>query len=192
MAAPTPDPVADPVPDAKTSPIAVHMTAATLADDCTGPPRGRPPARKKAKPQPNRTQAKGDQPKSKSKSKRRCDPSSIQLSVVASKDAKASDITIKSVELLLESGSSVGMLQARSPSVWSDEDGYVAWDQKIEPAQDLSVSYSLSPPDWSGVKNRWDQSYTVKAVVSIAGADQTLEHSVVVATPTSLPPNVKT
>ena len=188
VAPPVAEPVADPVPDAKTSPIAVQMTAATLADDCSGPPRGRPPARKRAKAK--RSQVKGDQPKS--KSKRRCDPSSIQLSVVAPKDAKSADITVKSVELLLESGTSVGTLQTRSPSVWSDEDGYTAWNEKIEPAQDLSVSYSLTPPDWSTVEDRWNQSYTVKAVVSIAGADQTLEHSVVVATPTSLPPNVKT
>jgi hypothetical protein len=56
----------------------------------------------------------------------------------------------------------------------------------------LSVSYALSQPDLSAVKDRRDHTYTVKAVLSISGSDQTLEQSVEVAAPTSLPPGVKT
>jgi hypothetical protein len=76
--------------------------------------------------------------------------------------------------------------------VWADAEGYSPWDQHIEPGQDLSVSYALSQPDWSAVQDRWNQTYTVKAVISISGTDQTVEQRVEVTAPTSLPPGVKT
>ena len=68
-----------------------------------------------------------------------------------------------------------------------EADGYVPWDQRIEPEEDLSVSYALTQPDWSTVEDRRSQTYTVKAVISIAGNDRTLEQDVEVAMPTSQP-----
>lgn len=182
-----PDP--EPVEEPKASTITVHMTAATLADDCGGVPNTRP--RMKAS-KATMGMVKGDRSKAKRKAKRRCEQSSIQLAITAPADAAPADLAVKSVELLLESGKSVGELQARSPSVWTDADGYTPWNEKVEPSQDLSVSYALSQPDWSKVDDRWNQTFTVKAVLSIAGADQTLEADVTVAAPTSLPPGVKT
>lgn len=177
--------------------IIVHMTAATLADDCGGPPNTRPVApaaradrgRREVKP----GESKGDMPMRKAKAKRRCEQSSIQLAVAAPEGALAAKVAVKSVELLLESGDSLGMLEVRAPSVWSDEDGYTPWDQSIEPGEDLSVTYAVSQPDWSTVADRWNQTYTVKAVLSVAGGDQTVQREhVEVRAPTSLPPNVKT
>jgi len=184
VADPVVDPADDPPPEPTASTITVHMTAATLADDCGGGPNVRP--KKRAA---KRSQAKGARSRM---AKRRCEQSSIQLSIVSPPDADPADMTVKSVDLSLESGTPVGKLQARAPSVWSEAGGYTEWNQKVEPGQELSVTYALTPPDWSTVEDRLSQTYTVKAVVSIAGADQTVEHDVVVTAPTSLPPNVRT
>lgn len=159
--------------------IVVQMTAATLADDC-----GIPAAAPKAKR--GRTSS-----GARARMARRCGKSSIQLSVAATQDAEAAKVTVKSVELLLESGTSLGMLEAQTPTVWSDN-GYEAWDENVDPGEDLSVSYTLAQLDWSQVKDRANQTFTVKAVVSIGGSDQTVERDVTVHTPTSLPPNVRT
>lgn len=194
---PEPEAIPDPevedeaVPEPATAEIVVLMTAATLADDCGGVPNTtpKPSAAPKHKGKMKADRASGSKGK---RAKRRCKQSSIQLAVTAPADAVAAKIAVKSVELLLASGDSVGMLTTSAPSVWSDPDGYKPWDENVEPGQDLSVSYGVSSPEWNRVKDRRSQTYTVKAVVSIAGSDQTLEQNVVVDVPTSLPPNVKT
>lgn len=182
--APDPEVAADPVAEASAEGITAQMTSATLADDCGSAPTAAPGKPKKAKSKLKQDRAR--------KAKRRCEQSSIQLAVVAAEGSSSASISVKSVEVLLESGASIGTLNARAPSVWSDDDGYAPWDQKIEAGQDLSVSYALSQPDWSQVKDRRSQTYTVKAVLSIAGEDRTVEHDAVVQAPTSLPPGVKT
>lgn len=189
VAQPDPEPVADP----QGGKIEVQMLSATLADDCGSGPTARPVLGSKAKH--TSVAAEADEvkgAKAKAKAERRCEQSSIQLAITAPADAKAATLEIKSVELLLASGSTVGTLQARAPSVWSDAGGYAPWDETIEPARELAVSYALSQPDWSKVKDRWNQAYTVKAVLSVAGTEETVEHDVVVDAPTSLPPGVKT
>ncbi len=194
-AAPEPEVEAAPEPDAEAAEITVQMTAATLADDCGGGPKAPPPKPvPKAKRKVERTsksRSKSDRARG-AKAKRRCEQSSIQLAVTAPQGAKPAQVAIKSVELRLESGELVGTLQTREPSVWLDPDGYKPWDENIRPGEDLSVSYALTRPDWSAVEDRWNQTYTVKAVVSVAGSDQSVEKKVVVDAPTSLPPNVKT
>lgn len=191
---PEPDakPEPEPTPEPESIEVVVLMTAATLADDCGGGPntRPKPAAAPKAK---NDTRNKGRTDRARrSSASRLCEQSSIQLSVTAPKGAAPAKMVVKSVELLLASGASVGMLQTRAPSVWSEETGYEPWDENVEPGQDLSVTYALTRPDWSQVKDRSNQTYTVKAVVSIAGSDQNVEQNVVVDAPTSLPPNVRT
>lgn len=189
-------PEALPESDAVARAITVEMTAATLADDCGGgpssPPETTPAKASVAMPKPGNRLA----GKSKSRVERRCEQSSIQLAIAAPVGAEPAKVAVKSVELFLDSGASVGKLEARAPSVWSDADGYMPWDQSIEPGKDLSVSYALTRPDWTKVKDRWNETYTVKAVLSIGGSDQTVQRSAVVAVevaaPTSLPPGVKT
>jgi hypothetical protein len=117
---PDPDPTdpkdpKDQVGDPVAPEITVQLTAATLADDCGGGPTMPPqaPAKDAAKLQ----RVKSDQAPSKSKGKRRCDQSSIQLAITASEGAEPAQLEIKSVLLLLESGRSLGNLVARNPSV---------------------------------------------------------------------------
>ncbi|MEO8700191.1 MAG: hypothetical protein ABI867_09110 [Kofleriaceae bacterium] len=174
-------------PDVK--PIAVQMTAATLADDCGGgpmrPPQPKtPPKESLAAPRSEEARSRGDVA---------CQQSSMQLAITSSKDTKAGELTVKSVELFDEAGVSLGKLAWRAPSRWSaDKAVYEAWDQKIAPSQELAVSYALAQPDWSGVKDRRNKTFVLRATVAIGGADQTLSQTVEVAAPTSLPPNVRT
>ncbi len=190
---PEPEPEPEPEPQPEASSVTVLMTAATLADDCGGGPNTRPKPKPKPKPASRAKSDRASMTKSKAKrAKRRCKQSSIQLAVTAPQEASSAKLAVKSVELLMADGKSLGMLTTREPSVWSDDGGYVAWNETVQPGDDLSVSYAVTQPNWGGVEDRRSQSYTMKAVVSIAGADQTVEQNVVVDTPTSLPPNVKT
>jgi hypothetical protein len=203
----TPDPITQ-TPEVKPPPatpgaIAIQMTAATLADDCGTGPRTPPPP-KPAKPitatRSEQESSRKNDPPPPAESRQRgfargdvaCQQSSIQLSIVAPGDAKPGDLSVKSVELV-DGGAAASTMAARAPSVWSAANGaYEPWDQKIAPGQELSVSYALARPDWSKVKDRYNKAFVVRAVLSINGADQTVQQTVEIAAPTSLPPNVRT
>lgn len=189
--APTPPPPAPPVPPAPASPaVTVQMTAATLADDCGGSaPRARPPAPAKSA---KWDRADADVSARGAKAKRQCEQTSMQLSIVSKAGGGPTELRVKKVEIFDEKGTSLGELTARSPTVWSAQGSYVAWDENIAPAQELSVSYVLSQPAWGPSTERWNKTYVVKAVVSVGGADRTVGTDVLIAAPASLPANVKT
>lgn len=173
--------------------VAVEMTAATLADDCGGTAPTSPPATiHKTEKADKATETKE---KSKSaKGRRRCEQTSMQLSVIAPAGVPATTIKVKKVELYdADSGKLIGALTASSPTMWVDANGrYEAWNQSVAPDAKLSVSYVLSQPDWSGVKDKNSRAYTLKAVLTIGSADHTVSHEAEVAAPTIMPPNVKT
>lgn len=189
---PAPTPVAAPVAAPETAPastptppasapaaVTVQMTAVTLADDCGGsPPAG------KAKEMSARMKA--------DRADRACDQSSMQLSVVAAAGGAPTQLTVKKVELLDDKGAMIGELTARTPTVWDPNGTYQPWDQSVAPGQELSVSYALSQPPWASVPDRWNRGYVVKAVLTIAGGEQSVQRDVRVSAPTILPPNVKT
>lgn len=163
------------------------MTAATLADDCGGVA---PPA-KEAQRSQRQEDSRGDEARG-ARARRACDQSSMQLSIVVPAGGAATQVTIKRVELFDDKGALIGELTPRTPTVWADGGTYTAWDQKIAPGQNLSVSYALSQPPWGAVHERWNRTYVVKAVVTVGGADRSVQRDVHVAAPTMLPPNVRT
>ncbi len=179
-------PIAPPAKTVPQSPKAtVELTAVTLADDCGGAPPSLPPMKTATKERA----AKGDDDGSKAKAKRRCEQTSMQLSINAT---DASRIQVKSVELFDEKGASLGVLAVSKPTRWSDANAsYEAWDEKFD-AGSTSVSYVLQQPNWDAVADRWNKTYTLKAIVSIGGADQSTSFEVTISAPTTLPPNVKT
>jgi hypothetical protein len=186
---PTPPP-ATPVPPtpeptpATTAAVDVQMTAATLADDCGGPPAA-PKAKEKAKER-SAISGKAD------KAKRACEQSSMQLSLVAAAGGAASQIAVKKVELFDDKGALIGELTARAPSVWDASGMYQVWDQSIAPGQELSVSYALSQPPWNSVPDRRNRGYVLKAVITVGGGEHAVQRDVQVDAATILPPNVKT
>ena len=177
-------PTATPAPVA---PVTVEMISATLADDCGG---GRPHVPTKMKMKSEKSDA--AESRSNVKGKRRCEQTSMQLSVVATAAAEPTDLRVKKVEMLDERGAVVSELTARTPTAWNGAGVYAAWDQRVQPSSSLSVSYALSQPDWNEIDDRWNRTFTLRAVVTVSGRDQTLQRDVTVTAPTSLPPNVKT
>ena len=190
--------------------VTVVMTAATLADDCGGTaPAGAPTF---AAPPPPVTasktaseqnpaldpgpRAKADadyEPTAKAKrERRRCEQTSMQLSATAAAGAKTTTLRVKKVELFDDSGTSLGVLTATTPRVWSvDKGAYQAWNGSIAAGQTLNISYVLSQPALSPV-GRHDLTYTVRATVTVGGDAQTVSKDVQIVAPTILPPNVKT
>lgn len=162
--------------------VTVQMTAATLADECGGPP----PASESAPAEKQKSKAKRDN------ARRACDQSSMQLSVVAAAGSAATQVAVKKVELFDDTGALIGELTPRTPSVWGADGTYQAWDEKVAAGQELSVSYELSQPPWQNVPDRFNQTYVLKAVITVGSGDQAVQRDVRVAAPTSLPPNVKT
>ncbi len=120
-----------------------------------------------------------------------CEQTSMQLSVTSPAGAAPVQLTVKKVELYDENGKLLGELASRSPTVW-DASAYKPWDQKVATGAQLSVSYLLAPPDWGAIGGRHSKMYTLKAIVAVGGADQTLSREVQVMGITTLPPNVRT
>jgi hypothetical protein len=160
------------------------MTAATLGDDCGGPP----PARKEKSAASG---VKGDMARG-DMSRPVCEQSSMQLSVVAAAGGAPARLGVKKVELYDDKGAMLGELMARAPTVWDKSGVYQAWDESVAPGQDLSVSYVLSQPPWGDVSGRRNRTYVLKAVLTIGDGEQSVQRDVRVSAPTILPPNVKT
>lgn len=167
--------------------VTVEMTAATLADDCGGAVPTSPPVRRKSRAEAGRNDAVHG-----ARIRRQCEQTSMQLSVVAPAGVEPTRLRVKSVELFDENGERVGTLTPRSPTVWSATGVYQTWDETIAPSQTLSVSYALSQPDWAAVTERWNKTFVVRAVLTVGGTEQTVQHDVLVSAETSLPPNVRT
>ena len=178
---PTPEPVAA-IPEPVAA-VTVQMTAATLGDDCGASPPAPAPKAKSA-------MYKGDMERV--GGRRACDPSSMQLSVVAAAGGAATRLSVKKVELLDDKGAMIGELMASAPSVWDPSGAYRAWDEGVAPGQDLSVSYALSQPPWDSVPGRRSRTYVLRAVITIGGGEQSVQRDVQIAARTSLPPGVKT
>jgi hypothetical protein len=165
----------------------VELTAVTLADDCDAiAPLAEPPAGDVRRDSAGRTRGH----RSATGEYRVCDQTSMQLALSAS---TVSRIQIKSVELLDEHGTSLGMLTATKPTRWSDATArYDAWDEALAAGTPAKVSYRLSQPNWSKIGNRWNRTYTLKTVVSIGGVDRSVTKDVMRTAPTALPANVRT
>lgn len=170
--------------------VSVVMSAATLGDDCTGvgtvPVRAAAPAPKKA-----RAGSQGAASAKMTAARRACQQTSMQLSVSAGPNATATDLGVKSVQLLDEKGKIVAELTASAPAAWSAAGSYAPWNQTIKPGQTLSVTYALTTPVGDALNDR-TKTWTMKAVVTVGGKDQTLQRDVTVFVETILPPGVVT
>jgi hypothetical protein len=192
---PTP-PVPPPVTPPKTAPKAsarVQLTAVTLADDCGGAAPWSGPkaaARSESDDVEPQSRAKGDISSRGARARQRCEQTSMQLSITAT---DAMSLKVKSVKLYGENGKLVGALTATKPTKWSASNSmYESWNEAVPAKTTINVSYVLSQPSWATVTDRWNKTFTLKAVVSVGGVDQTTQRDVTLSAPTSLPPNVRT
>lgn len=191
IAEPTPEP---PLPPVGAKAVVVTISSITLGEDCGESPDPAPaPKRGKASKASSKPSSDGESSAMGARARRACEQTSMQLAVRSGAEAPSAAIKIKSVELYDDAGKLVGTLHSRGPSVWTAASGtYQTWDQKSAPGADLNVRYVLTAPDWTKVSSRWNRSYTVKAVITVGGADQKVERNVYLQGETQLPPGVVT
>ena len=176
-----------PTPKVVPNTVDVAIASVTLADDCGTGPTTSPPVQARAQ-RPSPEMGFGDAPagaRSASMVQRMCEQSSVQLRVTNG-TAAASDVSIKKIELLDESGNVLRELTPREPSKWTG-DAYQPWDQKVDAAQTLQISYALSEPSVSA-----GGTYTVRVTVASASGDNTIETKTKLEAPASLPPGAVT
>ncbi len=192
--APITPPKAPPKTPPKTAPTPsarVELTAVTLADDCGGAPPWAAPttrAQSQTREKSDRADRSDDMPRA--RGSRRCEQTSMQLAVIAT---DAMNIRIKSVKLYDDAGTLVATLTATKPTKWSPtKASYERWNEAAPANTTINVSYVLSQPNWGRVADRWNKTFTLKAVVAVGGVEQTTQKDVTLSAATSLPPNVRT
>jgi hypothetical protein len=173
----------------------ITLTSVAFADDCGGtPPTSPPPAiaapmRKAPTAAPAKMAPPSEMPAGPAQdiaTRRRCEQTAMQLGIVSE---IASELQIKSVEVLDDTGKSLGMLEASKPTRWDEAKAtYGTWDEKIIPGT-LSISYVLSQPIFVDQWDSRDRTYTVKVVAALGGVDQPLQTTVMVV---GRPPPVPT
>lgn len=189
--------VPPPTASAKAAEVTVVMSSATLGDDCgeglapaPAPPKQKASVRDAEAAPEKAASMTQDGARAGVAARRACQQTSMQLSIAAGPEAKATEVRVKKVQLLDKTGKVVAELTARSPNVWATDGAYSPWDQKITAGKTLSVRYPLSAPG-PDAKER-NEVYTLKAIVTVGGKDQTVQREVEVFTYTSLPPGAVT
>lgn len=169
----------------------IALTSVAFADDCGGQPPANGPVKTAApaeisEPSSVPARAAPAQPLAGKERSRRCEQTSMQLSIAAGSDV---DVRVKSVEVLDESGTSLGTLVSSKPTRWSDaQAAYQPWDGKVVAGETALVSYVLSQPSFVSSYDERDRTYTVKVVASVGGVEQPLQTTVmVVARPAPVP-----
>jgi len=190
----TSDPISNPPPGARPPPavvagVALQISAATLGEDCGFVADPAPTGDRSERKRAAGSESEADMGE---RAKRACQHSSMQLAVTGAPTGAPQTVRVKKVELFDDKGTLIGELAWRDPTVWKQDGTYGAWDQMVAASQALSVSYQLSAPDWSKVANRWDRSFTLKAVLTVDGADRSVQREVHVDAPVALPPDVET
>ncbi|GEM_PF-3907991 len=164
----------------------VTLVSVTFADDCGGTAPAQAPASPSA-PSVVAPSSESARPSDVTENPRyRCQQTSMQLSIAASKDAA---VTIKSVEVFDEKGASLGTLATSKPTRWSNaSSAYEAWDEKVAAGQTVQVSYVLAQPSFVNHYASHDRMFTVKVSASVGGIAQALQTTVmVVAQPAPMP-----
>jgi hypothetical protein len=164
----------------------ITLTSVAFAEDCGGTPPPEPPATIAAPERraPAAAPAKALPPSEPAQDsvddsgrRRRCDQTAMQLAIESD---TATELHIKSVEVIDSYGSSIGTLHASKPTRWNDAKAvYEPWDEKVV-AGKTSISYVLSQPVFIDMFESRDRTYTVKVVAALGGVDQPLKTTVLV------------
>lgn len=162
--------------------VRVELGAVTLGDDCGDDAVMPPPAPTR----PGVVARPGYRP--------HCDQTSMQLSLHASSGVGPTTVRVTRVELLDDAGGVLARLSSRSPTRWTQDGRYVAWDETIAPNQTLATSYALAAPDWNALTNgRWNahtKTFQLRVTLAIGSTNHTVDKQSI--TPARLAPAVPT
>ena len=109
-----------------------------------------------------------------------CTQSRLQLAFKSTGKGEA-NVKIRGARLLVPgSGKQAGALQTRKPQMWTETEGYRAWDEVVPNGEDeLKAAYKLSVPDWSKVdamigRSSFGFMFVLELDVEIDGVVETL------------------
>lgn len=175
-------------PTAKLPTLQVAIASITLADDC-----GQGKATEEAKTaagsrvNPDREADHGDRIEDQD---RACQQTTLQLQLTSTNPSQASHVTLRSVELLDDTGKVLGQLTARVPTRWQDAGNYVAWDQTVAAKETVKASWPLSAPAWEtyGLSRAAaaGRSFQVRVTVTTDGNDQVVAGQATVISPRAI------
>ncbi|MBK7826482.1 hypothetical protein [Nannocystis sp.] len=184
VANPTP---ADPPPadhPTATASITIAVASVQLEQDCPDPPTpATAPEREAERSTTERQQRRnlGEEAKRSGDSRMACAQSSVQLSL-ANTGALPGTLRVLRVRLLdAAQKRELSPLRARTPTRWSERDGYLPWDEQVPANASLQVAYKLGDPDWAQVQRVLgasasidNQPYIVELDVSVDEREQTV------------------
>ena len=156
--------------------LQVAIASITLADDC-----GASSATEEAKTATGSRMADQD---------RGCQQTMLQLQLTSTNPRQASHVTLRSVELLDDTGKVLGQLTARVPTQWQATGSYVAWDQNVAANATVQASWPLSAPAWEtyGLSEAAaaGRSFQVRVTLTTDGNDQVVAGQATVISPRAI------
>lgn len=172
---------ADPTP--ATTTITIAVASVQLEQDCPDPPTpaAAPEVEGSITEEQQRRNLAGEEAKRSADSRMACAQSTVQLAL-ANTGARPGTLRILRVRLLDAAHKrELSPLRARTPTRWSERDGYLPWDEQVPANTSLQVSYKLGDPDWAqvqrilGASARVDtQAYIVELDVAVDEREQTV------------------
>lgn len=168
--------------------LQVAIASITLADDC-----GASGITEEAKTatgsrvKPEREAADSDRMEAQDVA---CQQTMLQLQLTSTNPNQASHVTLRSVELLDDTGKVLGQLTARVPTRWQDAGNYVAWDQNVAAKETVKASWPLSAPAWEtyGLSRAAaaGRSFQVRVTLTTDGNDQVVAGQATVISPRAI------
>jgi hypothetical protein len=150
-------------------PITVTLSGATLAEDCgsaTSTTSSTPPS----------SIGRGAGSCTSTATDCGCVQSMLMLNVVAGAGQGNLSFAIEKVTVVDDQDASItSMLTTRAPQTFANN-VYAPWTEVIAPNANLSVSYSMTAPDWSslGLATTYSATYRIDVVVSVGGVARTV------------------
>jgi len=111
-----------------------------------------------------------------------CEQSLLQVSLRSTTGAKT-PIAVTKIELFDAAGVSIGALDVRTATRWTNDGSYAKWDQVVGPGEVVAASYALTAPDWGLVPGGRDPSKKIRVRVTftIGAGERVFEKEATVA-----------
>ncbi len=166
----------------------VAIASITLADDC-GPSNATEEAQTAAGSRVNSEREARDGDRTE-KQDLACQQTMLQLQLTSTNSNQASHVTLRSVELLDDTGKVLGQLTARVPTRWQAAGNYGAWDQNVAAKETVKASWPLSAPAWEtyGLSRAAaaGRSFQVRVTLTTDGKDQVVAGQATVISPRAI------
>jgi len=182
------DPVAPPTAPVEVPEVIevaeVAIASVTMLEDCPDPAKVEAATEKEQRPEAKRAQGAVAQDEMEGDSAygyvEPCGQSTMQIAVTGQGDF-SSKLKLVEVRLLGPNDEILGIIAARSPTIWNNN-GYLPWDQVVQPKTDVKASYKLSLDNWGKIEKNLGRSsygpmFLIEADIDIGGVRKTIRSS---------------